>query len=253
MDTQNIKYKTRKVTVTRDKKESTLAKMQAAGWELVEQLDGTSRSMLSFRKPAKSQTVVLAIASSVVVVVFVAVVALFVLSQRPGGTSAETVAGAETSVAVSPTGDSSDAPDYLSPTEGSETSDGGTAALTPVNNPDFAQILAGPEYCSDYIESFAMTYAGEIVEFDGHVTDVRPGKGQKSVFDALIRAGDPGDKDGPVFKFIEGSSDVDPSRFMSDSSEPIVRGQSIHIVAKVKSYDFDNCLFYLEPVKTSLR
>lgn len=260
MDNQSSNYKTRKVTVSQGKKESTLAKMKADGWELIEQLDGTSRSMLTFQKPVKSHTMLLAVLSAVGVIALVAGIALFALSQRP----AETTAGTSTETSAAAPASSPDSPDYLSPSAESadqsptasvidEDFEEDTVAMTVKNSPEFAKILAGPEYCSGAIDDFAKTYVGEIIEFDGHVSTIRPNAIRKDALDTLIRSGNYGYKKGPVFKFEEDSSELDSGIGLDDPTIPVEEGQSLHIVAKIKSYDLNNCLFYLEPIETTLR
>lgn len=252
MDNQGIKYKTRKVTIPKGKKESTLTKMNADGWELTEELDGTSRSMLTFRKPTKSLNMKLAIPSGIGVVALVAGIAFFSFPEDIAETEASVVASANSSTPSDSPLPAED-PELPAPSTTDETYRHSTAILTVENSPELAQVLTESEYCSGSFDEFAKAYAGETIEFDGHISNILPGGGHRMIHDALLSSGDYGYRQGPAFKFTEGPYDPGLGVDLNDPSVSMAEGQPLHIIAKIKSYDPNSCLFYVEPVEISLR
>ena len=105
------------------------------------------------------------------------------------------------------------------------------------------------DYCSGSIGRFAKEHAGQKVAFDGSVVNVaRAGGG----YDITLGPGDKGPNtvDGPVFKY--GGVSMSDLNFTGGTGH-VVAGDLFHIVATVRKYDADTCLFYLDPVSTKVR
>lgn len=142
---------------------------------------------------------------------------------------------ASTTTAPAPTEPPTTAP---APTEPPPTAP--AEILTPENNGDLAALLTGPD-CNDTVESFASTYAGRTIEFDGSIADYAPEMGT----DMLMYSGDFNEdfsNGGPAFKFAAPNIPAN-----------VQRGDNVHVVAQVGYFNRVQCLFFLTPVSTDLR
>lgn len=125
--------------------------------------------------------------------------------------------------------------------------------LSEENNQDFAALLSGPGECDESVATFAATYVGRTIEFDGNVADVAPYGDNQTRFDFLIYAGDYSETSpiGPSFRFTdEGYSDLHLTG--SNIPDSITQGTNLHIVATVGEFT-TGCLLLLEPVATEAR
>lgn len=122
--------------------------------------------------------------------------------------------------------------------------------LTIDNCPELASMLSNKAEIDDTYSSFATKYYGRIIEFDGRIDYCANHDTYNTRFDYLVSAGDydPDRQIGPSFKF----EDVNYYDLNTDLDSVSV-GQNVHIVAKVKSFDSNNGLFYLEPVSVTGR
>jgi len=113
--------------------------------------------------------------------------------------------------------------------------------LTVDNSPDLAALLTEPDYCNDTVESFAATYAGRTIEFDGNIANYAP----EMQPDMLVYSGDYSETSsngGPAFKFT-------PPNIPGN----VGQGNNVHIVAQVGDFNRVQCLLFLTPVSTDLR
>lgn len=129
-----------------------------------------------------------------------------------------------------------------------------TTILTIDNNSDLATILTTKDPLDPSIATFANTYQGQLIEFDGFVADVAPHGNYENHFDYLILAGDfnPSTEIGPYFQF----SNINYTEFNfpeGSAPESVPEGVNLHIVAKVGKYTPQSGLFQLDPVSTTIR
>jgi len=126
--------------------------------------------------------------------------------------------------------------------------------LTTENCIELSNILSmkaenAPEY-----KEFAEKYKGKIIEFDGRIDYITNYKDYNTRYDILVSAGDydPDHQRGPIFKF----ENVAAYNLNLDTlylEEELQVGVNVHIIAKVKSYNSNSYLFFLEPISVSRR
>ena len=134
----------------------------------------------------------------------------------------------------------------LNQKEGDETE----TNLTVENCPELASILTKKAEIDESYASFAATYSGKKIEFDGRIDYCTKNGNYNTRFDYLVSAGDydPDHQIGPIFKF----ENVNYSDLHTDLDTVSV-GLNVHIVAVVKSFDSNSGLFYLDPVSVTGR
>lgn len=125
--------------------------------------------------------------------------------------------------------------------------------LTAATNADLAALLAGPD-CGGAVESFASTYAGRTIEFDGSIAAMNNHGDYDTRFDILVVPGDGGQSTvGPNFQFRDVNIVSDLRLTGSNIPDTIGVGQNLHVIAQVEGYDSNSCLFLLKPVSTGIR
>ena len=121
------------------------------------------------------------------------------------------------------------------------------------NNEEFAQVLGVKGPGDPLVAEFASKYAGRKIEFDGVVCSVMNHGSAKTRFDYLICVGDDPETAtvGPNFKY----EDVNFYDFKWEGASPdsVPVGTKLHCVAEVEKFNGTSELFFLKPVKTSLR
>ncbi len=122
------------------------------------------------------------------------------------------------------------------------------ATLTRQNNKDFAAILVEDDNCDYKNVQFAKKYAGQTIAFDGSIGDIAPDG--KRRYDILIVPGDrgPNTTKGPTFQFRR--VNMFELHLMDRSVNLPGQGEKFRFIAEVGEYNAENCLFFLEPVKT---
>lgn len=261
------KYRSQKLTTLKLKKESTIRKMEADGWELTEVVDGKLQTTLHFRKPVKPINMKIAIPAAIATVALLATAGIqSVLEERPDEEESVAAPHSQSSTPSPSNTRASTAPDSMAPastitSERSEASAFPTPSpsslgiITPENNPEFAQILNSGADCSSNIADFASEYDGRIVQFNGSIVYIANVGDYETVKDVLIHAGDY-NKDlaaGPNFKFESIQPAVSMHFPEEDPAESIYVGQNLHFEAEIESFDQNSCLFYLDPIKTTSR
>jgi len=123
-----------------------------------------------------------------------------------------------------------------------------------MDNPDLTALLATRD--TAVFSSFATTYADKKIEFDGCIEYVANHDSYKTRYDIMLMGGDYVDVDttnlGPMFEFNNvntydlGINDLYLPSFIS-------AGTNVHIIAKVKNYDANLDLFFLDPVQITQR
>lgn len=128
----------------------------------------------------------------------------------------------------------------------------GPTTMTVKNNADLAALLKLKEPCSSTVAPFAAKYSGQTVEFDGNIAYVQLHGKYTTRWDFLIGAGDydPDSARGPNFK-IENAGRAD--MHVPDEVEGLSIGDNVHLIAVLGEYKPNSCLFFIEPVATTVR
>ncbi|MGO0578317.1 DUF4839 domain-containing protein [Ornithinimicrobium panacihumi] len=123
--------------------------------------------------------------------------------------------------------------------------------LTAASDEEFAKVLAETDYCSDSIMSFAETNAGRTIEFDGSVGDIMNEGSATTRYRILINAGPFSESEapGPAFQFRDvNMNDLNMSGEVPDA---LRKGQELHIVAEIDTFEESSCLLLLDPISTT--
>jgi hypothetical protein len=243
----------------------TIAKHEAEGWELTDQVPGTLRTELKFRKPrpetwatklgdwvAGLPLKTKAVAGAAIALVLALVIAVGSMNENDKNTSA---ADSKPTTSSKPTNTPTKDPSPT-PTPTPQVPDG---PLTYENNTDFQRLLAGDGDSAD----FASKYESQTIQYDAYVGAVGPGNEGGKDLNVLLPAGshgphkvgdkfginDPlppfaGAKDCPSFQ-IHGDYDVLPGF--------LALGLNVTVTATVADYDEDSGLFHLDVVDIKQR
>lgn len=124
--------------------------------------------------------------------------------------------------------------------------------LTPENNEDLAAVLSATNELDPIYSEFAEKYKNQLVEFDACITYLANHGDSDTRYDLLLSAGDYVDENtvnpGPIFKFEDvntygmGIEDL----YLPDY---ISIGSNVHVVAEIQSFNEDEGVFFLNPVK----
>lgn len=128
-----------------------------------------------------------------------------------------------------------------------------TKVYTVDNCEELEKILSMHASSDPSYVSFAGAYAGKIIEFDGRIDYVANHGDFDTRYDVLLSAGDydPDSQSGPTFKFEDvNHNDLKVSIIFE---EDVWVGRNVKIKAKVRSFDSNLELFYLEPISVSGR
>ncbi|WP_074315335.1 DUF4839 domain-containing protein [Micromonospora cremea] len=250
MADDGVQYEFKSVQAIRGTEARSIAKWQKAGWEFVDQNQGTLRTTLNFRRP-KPKVPWVPIALAAGVVLLLAIVG-GIASTLQGGDDKDpkpTKSPSETTVLAS--GKPSATP---KPEESASDESDADQVLTVENSKDFAALLAVPDYCGETIGTFAAKYEGRTIEFNGSIASMLNHGDYNTRYDILVHPGNKGPKSsvGPAFKF----EDVNvPDLHLTGANIPdsVGTGDLLHVVARVAEYNPEQCLFFLEPVSTEIR
>ncbi|WP_030856229.1 DUF4839 domain-containing protein [Streptomyces sp. NRRL S-37] len=237
--TDEIKYEYKTVRTVRGTDGLVISKMQKDGWELVEQVPGTLRSTLNFRRPKKPLPWLLIGAGAAVLVVLTTIIG--VASALSDGDEKKADSG-------KPTATANKKPSAAPTPAAAEPA--ATEVITPDNNPEFAALLTA-DPCDDTNLDFATRYEGRTVAFNG---SIRHTERYSTGYHFLLGPGDEGPQTtvGPSFKY----ADVTISDLKLTGEETpatVVTGDKFRFVAEVGEFNPAQCLFYLDPVSTETR
>lgn len=247
MADDGVQYEFKSVQAIRGTEARSIAKWQKAGWEFVDQNQGTLRTALNFRRPKpKVPWVLIAVAAGVVLLL--AIVGGIAGALQDGDDKGPK-SPSETTVVAS--GKLSETP---KPEESASDESDANQVLAVENSKDLAALLAVPDYCDETIATFAAKYEGRTIEFDGSIASMLNHGDYDTRYDIVVHPGDKGPKSvvGPAFKF----EDVNvPDLHLTGANIPdsVGTGDLLHVVARVGEYNPDQCLFFLEPVSTEIR
>lgn len=122
--------------------------------------------------------------------------------------------------------------------------------ITVENSPEFSKVVNEPDYTSSVIEEFAKDNEGKTVEFDGCIVNIANAENYSTRYDILISIGDYVDENtanpGPMFKLKNVNRND-----MHFTGEGLSVGQNVHLVAEIGSYDSNQGIFFLIPIKVS--
>jgi hypothetical protein len=126
--------------------------------------------------------------------------------------------------------------------------------LTPKNSKEFAAILVEGDYCANSIAVFAKKHAGQVVEFDASIADMARYGDTTTRYDILIAPGDKGSAStkGPAFQFRDVNI-LDLNLTGADVPDSVGVDDRLHVVASVDAFEPASCLFFLEPIETTVR
>ena len=253
-----------------------IAKWQQAGWELVDQRTGALHTTLNLRRP-KPKVPWIPIGASVGVLLGLAAVGA-VVSALQGG-DAQPSAAPQPTVAAAPTqgGDAEPSaaptppvvaaprppvaaapgdvplqvPSAGAPTRGAPQTG---QALTTANSDELAALLAVPDYCDGSIGTFAATYEGMTIQFDGSIAAVSNHEGFDTRYDILLAPGDKGPESalGPAFQFQDVGI-LDLAFTGPNVPDAVGTGDLLRLTAQVVEFNQTQCLFLLDPVSTEIR
>lgn len=246
---KDIEYQSVEVKVVRGAEQRTITKRQADGWELVDQQPGTVRSTLVFRRPKPPVPWKLVAglgAGLVAILAFAGVMAVLEEGDAEDPTeSSQTVADtpAEDPVSAEPAPGDSEANAPMA------------EILTVQNSPELAAVLEERGTCTQAAADFASRFAGQTIQFDGHVGNVANIGTFSDRYNILIGAWDLDESNlrGPDFQFRDVYS-VDELNFPGlESIEQLTYGDRLRVTARVGEYEPDPCLFVIEPIATEFR
>lgn len=101
----------------------------------------------------------------------------------------------------------------------------------------------------DAIIAFAEKYKGYKMEFDGYVDSVSPSNDSGTMYNFVIRSGDPGTYVGPMFYIRNHSMES-----MNVTGEKVLHdGDKVHIVLEIGFYNEMTQAFWVYPIETTLR
>lgn len=242
----DVKYEFKVVQTVRGTEARSIAKWQQAGWEFVDQTQGTFRTSLNFRRPKpKVPWVLIAVAAGVVLVL--AIVG-GIASALQGGDGDDDTASGSTVVGT-------EEPSETPKPKGAHADESGAdQVLTVANNKEFAALLRVGDYCDGSIGRFANKYEGKAIEFDGSIVNMAKHGDSDTRYDILVGAGYKGPRTtvGPAFKF-EDVNVFDLNLTGANQPDYIGAGDRLHIVAEVGEFKPNQCHFFLEPVSTAVR
>ncbi|WP_088974502.1 DUF4839 domain-containing protein [Micromonospora coxensis] len=250
MADDGVQYELKSVQAIRGIEARSIAKWQKAGWEFVDQNQGTLRTTLNFRRPKpKVPWVLIAVAAGVVLLLAIVGGIASALQGGDDKNSKPTTSPSETTVVAS--GKPSETP---KPEESASDESEADQVLTVKNSKDLAALLAVRDYCDEAIGTFAAKYEGRTIEFDGSIASMPNHGDYNTRYDIGVYPGDKGPKSvvGPAFKF----EDVNVSDLHltgANIPDSIGTGDLLHVVARVGDYNPNQCLFFLEPVSTTIR
>ncbi|MGC3862301.1 DUF4839 domain-containing protein [Micromonospora chersina] len=250
MADDGVRYEFKSVQTIRGIEARSIAKWQKAGWEFVDQAQGTLRTTLNFRRPKpKVPWVLIAVAAGVVLLL--AIVGGIAGALGGGDDKDRGPAKSPSEATVVAGGKPSETP---KPTESASGESEADQVLTVENSKDLAALLAVRDYCDETIGTFAAKHEDRTIEFDGSIASMSNHGDYKTRYDILVHPGDKGPKSvvGPAFKF----EDVNVSDLHltgANLPESVGTGDLLHVVARVGKYNPDQCLFFLEPVSTRIR
>lgn len=141
-------------------------------------------------------------------------------------------------------------------TQSLETEEPPAPNLTVDNCEELATMLVVEAEIDSLYSEFAEAYKESVIEFDGCITYIVNHDDYDTRYDILLSAGDYIDENtanpGPVFKF----EDVNTMNLGIEDlflPEFVKAGSNVHVVAKVKNFNEDIGLFFLEPVAITER
>lgn len=252
MTDEEITYTTQTAKSVRGLEARTISQWEQRGWEFVSQRQGRVSTEITFRRPkTKASWKKWVIIGGAVALAFAAIIVNGVIRENGDRQEAQP-SPLESSTERAPS--KSPASSTTPMNEPSASPASANTVVTADNDPEFARILALPDYCSPDISSFAQAYAGQTIRFDGYIGAMNNHDGATTRYDILISAGDfdPDHSAGPAFQFRDENL-VSDLHYAGPVPDSIGVGQNVTITAEVTRFEGSSCLFLLEPVATSFR
>ncbi|MFJ3756985.1 DUF4839 domain-containing protein [Streptomyces sp. NPDC090080] len=237
-----IDYEYKTVRTVRGTSSLIISKMEKDGWEVVEEVPGTLRSTLEFRRPKKPLPWLLIGSAAAGIVVLAIVIGV------AAALSGEDARKADSDKAL---GGTSKKPSVTAASSASESA--GAAVITPQGNADFAALLKA-DSCDDANREFAARHKGDTVAFDGSIVNMAHHGDYDTRYDFLLGPGDRGPvtAGGPAFKY-ENVNISDLNLTGEKTPTTVGVGDKFRFVAEVGEFNAGQCLFFLAPVSTEAR
>lgn len=128
------------------------------------------------------------------------------------------------------------------------------ANLTLDNCADLVTLVALKDPSDPFVSSFAKTYSGKIIEFDGCIAAMQYHGDYDTRYDILINAGnyDSNMAYGPNFRLTDvGAFDLDLDTLWLEDVLSV--GCNVHVIAEVGNYDANTTLFELDVIKIEVK
>lgn len=250
MADDDMQYEFKTVQAVRGTEARSIAKWQKAGWEFVDQNQGTLRTKLNFRRPKRRVPRVL-IAVVAGVVLLLAMVGGIASALQGGEDKDARPTKSPTESTVVASGRPSETP---KPEESKSDESDADQVLTVANSKEFAALLHVGDYCDESIGRFANKYQGKTIEFDGSIVNMTNHGDYDTRYDILMGPGGEGPETavGPNFKF-EDVNVFDLNLTGANKPDYVGPGDRLHLVAEVGEYNPNQCIMFLEPVSTEVR
>ena len=128
-------------------------------------------------------------------------------------------------------------------------------ALTAETNPDLAALLQLTDTCSPSIADFAATYAGQTIQFDGHIGALANYENYDTRYLVLLSVGDYDESNptGPNFQYRDVNLVSDLNWTGLNIPDGIKVNDRFRFTSTVQTYEEQTCLLQLEPVATEAR
>lgn len=246
-----MQYEFTTVQVIRGTESRSIAKLEADGWELVDENQGKLRTTLNFRRP-KPKVPWRAVAAGGGILMLAVVIGIGMVlgdgedktAKSSSGTSAATGAQSSEAPAV---GKSETAEAKTDEPEGDR-------VMIAANNDDFATLLRVDDSCDGSIGQFAHKHAGKRIDFNGSIVDMANHGGYDTRYDVLVGPGGKGPETttGPAFKF-EDVSVFDLNLTGTNIPDTVGKGDRFRFLAEIGEFNPDQCLLFLKPVTTEVR
>ncbi len=249
-----VPYKTTTVSCVRGMEARTITKMQAEGWELVDQKTHLVRSEITFRRPKRPVRWWVWAASGAGALALIAIIVTGTVLERSSADEADPAPPTPTATAPGePSEDPAPSPSET-PTTSTTAAPAEPSTLTVENSPELAALLAGSDSDWDAFARFASENRGATISFDAHIVAIAPYEGYETRFNILILNGDfaGGAASGPPFQFRDvGIADLGLSG--SNIPDSLTVGLPLRVTAKLESYNSDQGIILLDPVSTTVR